>query len=160
MADPSAVLWALYWHDAVYDPQAGDNEDKSADLLNEIAKSELPEDSLQRADRIIRATKQHLIPNGLSQEEQTDLALFLDIDLSVLAAPRNIFDAYETQIRNEYEFVPEPIYVQARNAILKGFLNRERIYFTDHFRNQWDENARSNLHHSIEILTAKERDNG
>ena len=158
--DPIATLWALYWHDAIYDPQAGDNEDKSADLLQDMAPSELPEASRSRADAIIRATKQHLIPDGLSPEDQADIELFLDIDLSILAAPERVFDRYETQIRQEYEFVPEPIYVQARNGILKGFLNRDRLYFSEVFRDQWEDQARTNLKRSIENLDAREREHG
>ncbi|MEM7458974.1 MAG: hypothetical protein AAF331_05890 [Pseudomonadota bacterium] len=158
--DPVAVLWALYWHDAIYDPQASDNEDKSADLLNEMAPAELAGTSKQRADAIIRATKQHVIPDTLATEDRADMALFLDIDLSILAAPERVFKAYEDQIRQEYAFVPEPIYVQARNAILKGFLNRDRLYFSDYFHEQWTLQARENLQQSIEILDAKEREHG
>ena len=154
--DPDSVLWALYWHDAIYDPQASDNEDKSADLLNEMAGADLPEPSLSRADRIIRATKQHLVPEGLSGEEQSDLELFLDIDLSILAASSDVFDRYETHIRSEYAFVPEPVYVQARSAILQGFLKRQRLYFSDHFYNQWETRARANLQRSIDQLNKQE----
>jgi len=156
--DPDSVLWALYWHDAIYDPQASDNEDKSADLLLEMAASDLPTASLTRADRIIRATKQHLVPAGLAAEDQADLELFLDIDLSILAASPSAFDAYETHIRHEYAFVPEPVYVQARRAILQGFLKRDRLYFSDFFFAQWEAQARSNLSCSIEQLTKQERE--
>lgn len=154
--DSDAVLWALYWHDAIYDPQASDNEDKSADLLSEMAGTDLPNPSLRRADRIIRATKQHLVPDGLTRDEQSDLELFLDIDLSILAAASDVFDRYETHIRNEYAFVPKAVYVQARSAILQGFLKRERLYFSDHFYSQWETRARANLQRSIDQLNKQE----
>ena len=158
--DPIATLWALYWHDAIYNPQAGDNEDKSADLLQDMAPSGLPDASRLRADAIIRATKQHLIPDGLSLADRADMELFLDIDLSILATSDRVFDRYEKQIRHEYAFVPEPIYVQARNGILKGFLNRDRVYFSEVFHEQWEAPARANLIRSIDTLDARESEHG
>lgn len=160
LRDPTAVLWALYWHDAIYDPQASDNEDKSADLLAEMAAPDLSDATLKRADTIIRATRQHLVPPGLSAEDQSDLELFLDIDLSILAAPEMVFDQYETQIRQEYAFVPEPLYLEARSDILKGFLKRQRLYFSDHFFNLWEDRARTNLQRSIAMLDTKESEHG
>lgn len=154
--DPVAVLWALYWHDAIYDPQASDNEDRSADLLNEMAPSELAYQSRNRADAIIRATKRHLIADGLSPNDRADMELFLDIDLSILASSQRAFEVYEDQIRKEYAFVPEAIYVQARKGILKGFLNRDRLFFSDVFHERWEARARENLIRSIETLDAKE----
>ena len=150
--DPDATLWALYWHDAIYDPQKGDNEDRSADLLREQAGGILNAKSLNRADIIIRATKQHLVPEGLSADDRQDLQTFLDIDLSILAAAEHVFDAYETAIREEYEFVPEDIYKQARGAILSCFLKRERLYFSDHYHSRWEDRARANLQRSISRL--------
>lgn len=154
--DATGVLWALYWHDAIYDPQAGDNEDKSADLLLAQAPQALAERSLKLAERVIRATQKHQVPAGLSDQDAADLALFLDIDLSILGAEDKIFDAYEAQIRAEYAFVPIDIYRQARAGILKGFLQRERLYFSDHYHNLWEIRARDNLRRSITRLERKD----
>lgn len=154
--DPTAVLWALYWHDAIYDPQSSENEDQSADLLRAQAPPELAEEHLERADMIIRATKAHMVPEGLSPEDASDLSLFLDIDLSILAAPETVFDRYETQIREEYAFVPADIYRQARGGILKGFLARKRLYFSDHYYAVWETPARDNLLRSISRLERKD----
>lgn len=153
--DPISVLWALYWHDAIYDPQANDNEDKSADLLRKEAPPDLGQESLERADRIIRATKSHQIPSGLTAEDSADLALFLDIDLSILGTPQPVFDRYEAQIREEYAFVPADIYRQARSQILRGFLTRERLYFSEHYYAIWETAARENLQRSIDQLERK-----
>ena len=150
--NPTAVLWALYWHDAIYDPHAPDNEDKSAELMIDAARTELDVNSLELAEKIIRATKKHQIPEGLSPTDADDLALFLDVDLSILGADNAVFDGYECQIRDEYAFVPLELYRQARGGILKGFLNRERLYFTDHFHDLWETQARANLTRSIETL--------
>lgn len=154
--DPTAVRWALYWHDAIYDPRASDNEDQSADLLSAQAPPELSAAHLMRADRIIRATKSHQVPQGLSLKDASDLALFLDIDLSILAAPQPVFERYEAQIRAEYAFVPEDLYRQARSGILTGFLARDRLYFSDHYHALWERPARANLQRSITRLERKD----
>lgn len=152
----TAVRWAIYWHDAIYDPQAADNEDKSADLLRQQAESVLNPETLRLSDRIIRATKRHELPDNMTAADTNDLALFLDMDLSILAAEGAAFDTYEAHIRAEYAFVPIDLYRQARAGILKGFLNRERLYFSDHFFDRWEQKARANLQRSIHTLEQEE----
>lgn len=150
---PKPVLWALYWHDAVYDPTRGDNEAVSATLLVEEAREDLSTEDLSFATAIIRATHKHQLIEGLSGEDREDMAFFLDIDLSILAAREDVFDTYEKNIRKEYAFVPEARYREARAGILKTFLERERLYFTPTYLHAWENRARANLRRSIEALS-------
>lgn len=150
--DPSRVLWALYWHDAVYDPTASDNEIQSARLLRREAEGILPSESLDEAAQIIEATTGHTIPDDVAPALRRDLTLFLDLDLSILGQTQPVFDAYEVAIRAEYAFVEETIYRQARAAILSRFLERERLFFNDEFNVVWEKSARDNLKRSIAAL--------
>jgi predicted metal-dependent HD superfamily phosphohydrolase len=151
---PKPVLWALYWHDAIYDPAAADNEDQSAQLLEQEAAGHLPPYDIAFAAKIIRATAEHKVPEGLTGPDADDLALFLDIDLSSFAAPAAAFAQKQHDIRAEYAFVPEDVYNAARGAILKDFLGRERLYLSDLAHAEWDEAARENLAWSIADLEA------
>ena len=152
--DPVAVLFALYWHDAIYDPQAPDNEEKSAELLRAETADLIDADTLEAAAQIIRATKSHQVPHGLSDSRESDLKLFLDMDLSILATPPDVFAQYDADIRAEYSFVPIDAYKSGRSAVLSGFLERERLYFSDHFYDRWEQLARRNLQSSIADLAA------
>jgi predicted metal-dependent HD superfamily phosphohydrolase len=149
---PVPVLWALYWHDAIYDPQAKDNEEQSAVLLEHDAQGHLPADDIAFAAAIVCATTAHKVPDGLSAEDAADTALFLDLDLSILGTPVQVYDRYETDIRKEYAFVPEVAFCAGRGAILKGFLARERLYLTDLAHAEWDAPARANLKRAIAAL--------
>ncbi|WP_370235680.1 MULTISPECIES: HD domain-containing protein [Henriciella] len=149
---PEPVLWALYWHDAIYDPTRGDNEELSAQLLEEQGRGFLGEDDLAFAAQIVRATAKHQVPDGLERDDAHDLALFLDIDLSILGAPAAVFDRYETDVRREYGFVPDEAFRAGRARILKGFAERQELYFTDAGRGLWDARARSNLQRSLDRL--------
>ena len=149
---PGPVLWALYWHDAIYDPQASDNEEQSALLLEKEAAGLLSPYDVTFAARLIRATATHTFPDGLPTADAEDLALFLDLDLSILGAPAAVYDRYEQAIRAEYAFVPEDAYRAGRSAILKGFLDRDRLYFTDIAHTDWDAAARANLTRAIRAL--------
>ncbi len=153
---PGPVLWALYWHDAIYDPQAKDNEEQSAVLLEDRAASHLSSGDLAFAAAIIRATAAHKVPGGLSAEDAADAALFLDFDLSILGAPTHVYDRYETDIRKEYDFVQEAAFRAGRGVILKGFLARERLYLTDLAHAEWDKPARENLKRAIVSLSPAE----
>jgi len=152
--DKSRILWALYWHDAIYDPMRGDNEAVSADLLRTEGAGALPAETLEEAALIIEATAKHQLPERLSGDALSDAALFLDMDLSILGAREDVFDVYEHNIRREYSFVPEEVYLTARANILKGFLARERLYFTETCGALWEAPARANLVRSISKLEA------
>jgi len=149
---PVPVLWALYWHDAIYDPTASDNEELSAQLLEAEGSSVLAEDDLAFAAQIIRATAKHEIPAGLDDADESDLSLFLDTDLSILGAPEPVFDQYEADVRAEYAFVPDEAFRAGRLRILKSFADRETIYFTKVGQKRWDQQARANLARSIARL--------
>tara|TARA_R110001599_G_scaffold39891_3_gene121571 strand:+ start:68 stop:655 length:588 start_codon:yes stop_codon:yes gene_type:complete len=151
---PVPVLWALYWHDAIYDPTASDNEELSAQLLEAEGSSVLAEDDLALGAQIIRATAKHEIPGGLDPDDENDVALFLDIDLSILGAAAPVFDQYEADVRAEYAFVPDEAFRAGRLRILKSFSDRETIYFTAEGRQRWDQQARANLGRSIAQLSA------
>ena len=149
---PEPVLWALYWHDAIYDPTASDNEEQSAQLLERDAVGHLPPEDIAFAAMIIRATARHLVPEGLSAGDTADVSLFLDIDLSILAAPAPVFDQYERDVRAEYAFVSDEAFRTGRLAILKAFMDREQLYFTPQCRADWEPLARANLARSIAAL--------
>lgn len=153
LSAPTTVLWALYWHDAIYDPTSSDNEQQSAALLREDARNILSGDEIADAVTIIEATAKHAIPDGLSIEMETDTKFFLDIDLSIFGQDSDVFNAYEAAIREEYSFVPEEMFNAGRSALLKGFLSREQLFFTEIFLDRWDAKARDNLKRSISRLT-------
>ena len=153
---PAPVLWALYWHDAIYDPQAKDNEEQSAVLLEQEARDHLPAEDIAFAASIVRATTAHKLPDQLGAKDKEDTALFLDLDLSILGAPVHVYDRYETDIRKEYAFVPLEAYRAGRGAILNGFLARERLYLTDLAHTEWDAPARANLKRAIAALSPRD----
>jgi predicted metal-dependent HD superfamily phosphohydrolase len=77
-----------------------------------------------------------------------------DIDLAIFGQPADRFAEYERQIRLEYEWVDEAVYREKRAEILRGFLDRPRIYLTDYFHQRLDQQARANLSELIRLLTS------
>ncbi len=135
---------ATWFHDAIYDTHAQDNEERSA----ELAKQRITEcgggaDLCQSVVALVLATKAH------DPSVHPDAPLLVDVDLSILGQAEERFQEYETQIRHEYEWVPERIFEVRRAEILEGFLSRRRIYTTEHFLRKYEEQARENLKVSV-----------
>jgi predicted metal-dependent HD superfamily phosphohydrolase len=146
--DPTAVEFALWFHDAVYDPKAGDNEEQSAALSKECLNSLGANHKFsEHVAFLIMATKSHEV--GIS----IDAAVMVDVDLSILGRDTKRFFEYEEQIRKEYQWVPQLVFASKRAEILKRFLSRERIFATDWFRNKYEKQARLNLEASIAVLS-------
>ncbi len=150
--DREAVLQAVLFHDAVYDPTRGDNEVRSAHLLRERMAGRVDPDTLERAVRLVEATHKHLIPDGVPPAEAADAAVFLDMDLSILGATEPVFDRYERDIRREYAHVPDEAFRAGRGAVLRRFADRERLYFSVWGRERFEAAARANLHRSLGAL--------
>ncbi|MFQ5613044.1 MAG: N-methyl-D-aspartate receptor NMDAR2C subunit [Anaerolineae bacterium] len=144
---PAEVEIAIWFHDAVYDTRANDNEQRSADeALRALRRAAVPEPAPRRVSDLILATRHQTSPAG------PDAALLVDIDLSILGHAPQVFDAYERQVRAEYAWVPADAFRQARVRLLRRFLQRESIYRTDAFRVLFEDQARRNLARSIRRL--------
>ena len=144
---PGAVGLALFYHDAIYDTHAHDNEEKSAELARGmLAGLGAPASLLSYVAELILVTRHAAMP------ETTDQQLLVDIDLSILGAPQARFDEYERQIRQEYSWVDEQTFRSVRRTILQGFLARPEIYSTTAFRDRLERTARENLERSIDAL--------
>lgn len=140
------VALSLWYHDAVYDPRRADNEERSAALADEaLVRAGVGEGPRARVRDLILATRHEATP------APGDAALLVDIDLGILAAPVARFDEYERQVRAEYARVPGMIFRVKRRGVLRGFLERPRIYVSGAFDD--DEGpARANLERAIARL--------
>jgi len=135
---------ALWFHDAVYDVRAHDNEARSAHwAVTALRAAGLDEQACGRIHDLVMATSHSALPGT------RDGALLTDIDLSILGAPEARFAEYEQQIRAEYAWVAPDIYAARRRAVLQAFLEREPIYATPALRRRFEEQARRNLSHAI-----------
>jgi predicted metal-dependent HD superfamily phosphohydrolase len=146
---PDQVEAALWFHDAVYVPGATDNEARSARMArSSLSAAEAPGGVPQRIATLILATTHADLPSD------PDARLLCDIDLSILGRETAEFDRFERQIRQEYAWVPEPMYRHARSEVLNGFLRRHSIYYTERFAERYERTARQNLER---VLTALSR---
>jgi predicted metal-dependent HD superfamily phosphohydrolase len=141
---PGEVALALWFHDAVYDVRAHDNEARSADWARQaLLSAGAGEQAAARVHALVMATCHDAVPEG------RDAELLIDIDLSILGAERARFDEYERQVGAEYAFVPEDVRLPRRRAILQRFLDRAAIYATPRMHAQLEARSRVNLQRSI-----------
>lgn len=151
-ADPDAIEAAIWFHDAIYDSRAKDNEALSAALAEKALEGHVSAPRLAGIVAMIEATATHQVPELEDRSARQDAALFLDMDLSILGAPPEVFDAYEGAIRREYDWVSETDWRTGRGAVLRNFLARPRIYHTDLFTERFEAPARANMARSIDKL--------
>lgn len=145
--EPAEVELALWFHDAIYDPYASDNEAKSADWACEL---------LSRggvgSERVARVRAHILATRHEAPAELDDSRLVVDIDLSILGVDEEAYARFETHVRQEYRWVPGPLFRSKRAAILESFLMRPVIYSTTPFRDRYEAPARRNLKAAIAAL--------
>ena len=145
--DHDPIALALWFHDAVYDWRSTTNEADSARwAVKFLEQSSAPTALSDQVVNLIMATC-HTGPD----DPEDDCALIVDIDLSILGRPLEIYDRYETAIRAEYQLVPEPLYKQGRRKVLQEFLDRPAIFATEHFI-AYEAQARQNLARAIAAL--------
>lgn len=138
--DPEAVKIALWFHDAVYSPLKGDNEKRSALLAREFLSS------LGADQQYVRNVEDLILVTAhQSSPIRSDEGYVQDIDLTILGTSKSTFDNYEMAVRKEYWMFPKTVYKRGRQKILEGFLNSDRIYYSDYFYERYEANARGNL---------------
>ena len=143
--DLEAVRLAAWFHDAVYDPRADDNEDRSAAL----AQASMPPPLAEEVARLVRLTAQHDPALG-----DHNGAVLCDADLAILGAAEQRYDEYAADVRREYAHVPDGAFRTGRAAVLRRLLARDRIYCTATAYELWEDRARANLRRELSALDA------
>ncbi|TLD72620.1 N-methyl-D-aspartate receptor NMDAR2C subunit [Phragmitibacter flavus] len=142
-----AVEMALWFHDAVYDTHAADNEARSAEFaVQTLSAANASRSFIDQVSALILATKTHPSSNNPA------IAIMLDIDLSILGKPSERYWQYEAQIRAEYHWVPPALFSAKRIEVLDQFLARDFVYLTPIFRERCETQARRNLSAAIQNL--------
>lgn len=140
LLDYHTVVFAVFYHDAVYNVLKKNNETKSAELaILHLSKMGVPLILQQQCCELIMATRHH----GLSSNN--DCNYFTDADLSILGSAPAVYQRYVKAIRKEYVFYPDIIYNKGRQKVLNHFLQMKRIFKTDFFADRYEAQARENI---------------
>ncbi|MBK9384321.1 MAG: hypothetical protein IPN34_05805 [Planctomycetes bacterium] len=131
-------VWAIWFHDAIYDPRRDDNEARSAELaVQRLRGIAWPEDGIQRVRRIVLDTCGHRASSEHSWK-------VLDLDLSPLAAPRERFEKNSRDLAEEYAHLDAQALREGRAKFAEAFLARERLFYTP-WGEKLEAQARENL---------------
>jgi predicted metal-dependent HD superfamily phosphohydrolase len=123
-SDRRLLEYAVWWHDAVYDPTRSDNEAVSADMARAdlLALGETPVVADEVA-RLILLTRGHTVAPGDRLG-----GLLVSIDLAVLGGAPAEYDAYAASVRQEYVHVPEDAFRTGRARVMQHFLDAPVLY--------------------------------
>jgi predicted metal-dependent HD superfamily phosphohydrolase len=144
---PAEVEYALWFHDAIYEPMSKSNEEQSADWAAKFGvHAGMASDAVARIRAHIMATQHVALP------ADDDSRLVVDIDLAILGAVPGRYEQFERDVRTEYRWVPGIVYRPKRAAILRSFLDRPRIYHWEPVHERLERNARANLSGAVRTL--------
>lgn len=131
---------SLWFHDAVYRPFSKTNEGDSADWARRFLRMNNLDYAIEAMiQSLIMATRHPAKPR--SEEEK----IIVDIDLAVLGGTAQEYRNYAAGILYEYRSVPRWLFLKNRRALLKQFLDSERIYSNDYFFYNYEAQARKNI---------------
>lgn len=144
-------MWAIWFHDVIYNTRAKDNELLSAKYAEEqLVLLGLP-DMAEPVSILVKATAGHTlahVPDSLLNAAQH----FLDADIAILGSQLTSYQAYAAAIREEYSWVPRFMYRRGRRKLLLEFMARDTIYFTPHFKADREQQARDNMQWELSTL--------
>ena len=146
--DVDLVRMGAWFHDAVYDPTATDNEARSALLAEKVLRGlRVPPMRIAEVVRLVVLTTTH-DPGP----DDRDGAVLCDADLAVLAGDELSYASYVDAVREEYGHLDDATFTAGRAAVLRSLLDRPTLFSTDHGRTTWEAAARRNVSAELQRL--------
>lgn len=146
IGNPDVVEMALWFHDAIYDPGAADNEAQSARLFESFAEPALNPNFTREVREAILDTVHQALP------ESGNARFVVDIDLSSFGLPWQEFMADSHALRKEQMHLSDPEFYQRKCAFLKTLIDRDRIYATRYFHDLYELAARTNIERYLRVM--------
>jgi predicted metal-dependent HD superfamily phosphohydrolase len=151
------ALWrarlALWFHDAVHDGVARQDEERSAELVAELlgplAGPGVSAEDLSEVARLVMVTAEH-------DPASDDVVggLVSDADLAVLGGSPAVYTRYTRQVRAEYCDVPDPLFRAGRAQVLRALLDGGPLFRTAPAAARWQATAEANLRDELAVLAA------
>lgn len=140
-ADADLVRLAAWFHDAVYDPTATDNEARSAQVASTVLRGlDVEPAAVTEVARLVRLTATHE-----AEPADHNAAVLCDADLGVLAAGGGRYPAYVEGVRREYAHLDDVTFAAGRAQVLARLLARPALFATTHGQQHWEQPARANV---------------
>lgn len=145
LTDPAlparSVTLAAWFHDAVYEGIAGQDEEESARLAEDrLAIAGLPESVVDEVARLVRLTSEH----SPAPDDHAG-ALLCDADLSILGAEPAAYARYLKAVREDYAHVSDPDFAAGRAAVVRQLLALDPLFHSERAKSLWLDAARRNL---------------
>ncbi|TPN83869.1 HD domain-containing protein [Aquimarina algicola] len=142
--DWDMTLFALFYHDYVYNILKQNNEEESAKKAVSVLKMMgVAENRIQLCNDIILATKGHTI------DKNKDVNYFTDADLCILGSDWLAYQTYYKNVRKEYQYYPNFLYNKGRIKVLNHFLKMPKIFKTVYFSTKFEKTAKENIEKEI-----------
>jgi predicted metal-dependent HD superfamily phosphohydrolase len=149
MDDPNAVEMALWFHDAIYQPGAKDNEWRSAELFRQWSDGRVDPAFPQRVRDLVMATTHRESPG------RGDAGLVVDIDLSSFGLPWEACEQDGRLIRAEFAGTADDQYYPGQLRFLRALQGRPTFFCTEFFQQRYEWVARENVARIIAGLRAR-----
>ena len=149
MENSDAVELALWFHDAIYQPGAIDNELRSAELFERYFQGSANPDFRRRVWDLI------LITTHRESPRHPDERFIMDIDLSSLGQAWDECEQDGSRIRAEYAHLNDEDYYPGQLRFLRSLRDRPSFFFTDFFRRRYERVACENVRRIITDLQAR-----
>ena len=151
--NPDALALSIWFHDAIYKPGAGDNEQRSADWFMAESKGVFDDDLRDTVYAHIMAT----LHCGAEIEDH-DAQLMIDIDLASFGMPWPVFLRDSENVRKELPHLSDAEFYPKQCAFSQGLLEKPRFFQSDYFYQHYENQVRRNLadyYHHIEQKLAR-----
>ncbi len=145
------VAMAIWFHDALFDPQRHDNEARSARLANDrLSAAAVAPEVVQRIRELIISTR----PG--EQLHNREARLLHDIDRAVFGSSTEHYNRYERNLRYENMHIGDFIYRRKRIEQLQLLLSKSQLYLTDSAQAELQVPAVANLKRWLDAWQARE----
>ncbi|PXF29633.1 hypothetical protein WH50_19665 [Pokkaliibacter plantistimulans] len=143
-----AIELAIWFHDAIYEFQACDNEQRSAELFLQCSLG---------ADQTLRRYIYDLILATTHRQPPTnpDQALIMDVDLSSFALPWHPFIKDSVRCRKEKAFLTDPEFFARQICFWESLLARPAFFYTPVFFHEHEQQARENVKRMLELMVER-----
>jgi len=139
---------AIWFHDSIFIPGYPKNEVKSALFLDSLMSPCLSEIEVNAAKKIVVDTAYHLEDPDYTDKESH---LVMDLDMAGFAAGIKGFRVQNECIEKEFKSIgfDDDKFLSGRINFLEAILDKNRIYHTDYFYENFETIARQNIKNLI-----------